>query len=631
MKILSCSDVHLTNYSAFNQPTEHKEIGSRLEKILKALDYFFEYGVKHKITKFVINGDLFDQRQRDNPTTLASIRYYLIEHFKHLEVANNEPYELYINVGNHDEFGRTSYPNAIQDFELYSDNQHKIYVFNDISMKCFDDSNLFFIPYSEHVDELKAGIKKSLKKWNNNKPITVFAHLGVTGGVQGRWHHRLSDAFNVYDLGWNNPNVRSIVLGHFHTKSTLYPNVKERVVLPSDTPSKHNTISLSTINTIEYNLKYLNLQVNYDKGLVKNRNVYSDPDGYMRVSLKDNINKYHSINVAHIIAYLKYGKDKLLGKQIDHINNKHGLYDNYPSNLQILSAKDNLKKEMSDNNKRIACKAKNYFTGTEIFAHSIYELSLRIKVSVSSISKCVQHKASLAGDFFVAPVNNSYNYDIGFNHFSIQGMKLDDNSYTPVFNVLADAERWLGLSVGNSNIGSVCRHRRKSCYGYTWWYVPKHPEVYYQGDLTELNFNDIQANGLGAPRGFDKIDTVTGKHKFIDLTKYADYPDNIPTFNLIDLDNPNQKVDYLNLLKQGNYLKLITKSKDTYDKVNQVIQKQPLSFNAQLVYQPEIKEQTDFKVQANSSSKELVAEYCKQHYPELKKQALNYLERASNQ
>lgn len=383
MKILSCSDVHLTNYSAFNQPTEYKEIGSRLEKILKALDYFFEYGVKHKITKFVINGDLFDQRQRDNPTTLASIRYYLIGHFKHLEVANNEPYELYINVGNHDEFGRTSYPNAIQDFELYSDNEHKIYVFNDVSMKCFDDSNLFFIPYSEHVDELKADIKKSLKQWNNGKPIVVFAHLGVTGGVQGRWHHRLSDAFNVTDLGWNNQNVKLITLGHFHTRSTV---------------------------------------------------------------------------------------------------------------------------------------------------------------------------------------------------------KQQDNK-----------------------------------------------EAFYQGDLTELNFNDIQANGLGAPRGFDEIDTVTGKHKFIDLTKYADYPDNIPTFNLIDLDNPNQKVDYLNLLKQGNYLKLITKSKDTYDKVNQVIQKQPLFFNAQLVYQPEIKEQTDFKVQANSSSKELVAEYCKQHCPELKKQALNYLERANNQ
>lgn len=373
----------MTNYSAFNQLTEHKEIGSRLEKILTALDYFFEYGVAHHITKFVINGDLFDQRQRDNPSTLASIRYHLIDLYKHLKVVNNEPYELYINVGNHDEFGRTPVPNAVQDFSFYSDENHLIHVFNEVTMKYFDDSNLFFIPYSEHVDDLKADIKKYLNKWDNNKPITVFAHLGVTGGVQGRWHHRLSDAFNVSDLGWNNPNVRSIVLGHFHTRSVV-------------------------------------------------------------------------------------------------------------------------KK---------------------------------------------------------------------------QGAK----------------------------------------------------EAFYQGDLTELNFNDIQANGLGAPRGFDEIDTVTGEHKFIDLTKYAKYPNNIPTFNLIDLDNPNQKVDYLDLLKQGNYLKLITKSKETYDKVNTVIQKQPLSFNAQLVYQPEIKEQTDFKVQANSSSKDLVAEYCDNHYPKLKKQALDYLERANNQ
>lgn len=238
MKVLVCGDVHLTNYSMFNRQTENNAIGSRLAYILKALDYFFEYGAKNGITKFVINGDLFDKRQSDNPSTMAMIRYHVIGKYIHLinysDELGGEPCELFINVGNHDSYGRVPYPNSVQDFNLYSDSEHLIHVFNEVSQKEFDDSNLLFVPYSEKVDELKQDIKDALTKWKNGNPTYVFAHLGVTGGVQGRWNHRLSDAFNVGDLGWNDDNVKLITLGHFHNRSIIKKQGKKQAYYVGD-------------------------------------------------------------------------------------------------------------------------------------------------------------------------------------------------------------------------------------------------------------------------------------------------------------------------------------------------------------------------------------------------------------
>lgn len=55
MKLLVCGDVHLTNYSDFNQPTNNPAIGTRLNNILTALYYFFDYGKQHDVDIFVIN------------------------------------------------------------------------------------------------------------------------------------------------------------------------------------------------------------------------------------------------------------------------------------------------------------------------------------------------------------------------------------------------------------------------------------------------------------------------------------------------------------------------------------------------------------------------------------------------
>lgn len=375
MKLLACGDIHLTNYSMFNKPTDTTGIGSRLAYILKALDYFFEYGKKHQINTYVINGDFFDKRQSDNPSVLAYIQNHFIEMYQNIAPDGSA---LLINTGNHDELSRVPYPNSISNFTKYSDTNHQIRVFDTVHTWVQDDDKdnlLMFIPYTEKVKEQKVEIQKQLKEYDKtNKHIIVFAHLGVDGAVQGRWSHRLSDAYNLDDLGWNDENVKSIVLSHFHKRQTLLSN------------------------------------------------------GYK--------------------------------------------------------------------------------------------------------------------------------------------------------------------------------------------------EAYYMGDLTELNFNDIQEDGTGAPRGFEEIDTTTGEHKFIDLTKE---PYNIPTFNQIDLDDGSNLE--LSTLNPNNYYKITTKDKETYEHLSKERESLENASNIQLVLIPQQIE-TQLDIDPTSSDKELVANYCEKNYPELKDKALEYLRKA---
>ena len=218
LKLLVCGDVHLTNYSNFNRPTDNPASGSRLEKILEALDYFFQYGNDHDIHTFVINGDLFDQRQRENPSTMAYIRNRILDAYHKVDTDKNI---LYLNVGNHDEQSQAITPNTLQDFWNYTTNSHFIQVMQDVTLITDYDHEYLFVPYSEDVQYLKDKINQILKEDPETYPITVFAHLGVEGGVQGRWDHRLSGAFNVADLGWNDPRVKDIILSHYHNRSTV--------------------------------------------------------------------------------------------------------------------------------------------------------------------------------------------------------------------------------------------------------------------------------------------------------------------------------------------------------------------------------------------------------------------------
>lgn len=373
-KIIVMSDVHLTNYSNFNYSTDNPLIGSRLYYILKGVEQYFNYGANNNISNYVINGDLFDKRQRENPSLMAYLNYFIINNFR-----NTTPYgsQLFMNIGNHEEGFRTINPNSISNFSAYSVPGHKIQICNDLInlFKINDTHAIVIIPYTEQIELQKEAINNLFNKIKTPN-ITVFAHLGVNGATQGRWNHRLSSAFNLQDLAWDNPDVKNIVLGHYHSR---------------------------------------------------------------------------------------------------------------------------------------------------------------------------------------------------------QSLKKQDNK-----------------------------------------------EAWYVGDLTELNFNDIQKNGYGAPRGFDVVDTEGG-HTFVDLTKA---PYNLPTFNSFDLDKDKISTDkIIDLLKHDNYVRLMVSDKDKYEKLSEIVAKEYPN-NIQLILKPQPKEHDDIKIDPNTTDNDLVAQYCEKHYPEIKDQALEYLRKA---
>lgn len=216
MKILSCGDIHFTNYTMYNKPIADKpESGTRLEDILTAFDMFAKYGYDHGIHTYMLNGDIFDSRQKDNPSTIAYVKERIYNAFNSQDVDTT----VYINVGNHDECGRDINPNSVSDFKLFSNKHHKFIVMEDaVNLIDFcDGTQALVVPYTEFVEEQK----KEIINTKLAKPTVVFAHLGVNGATQGRWNHRLGGAYNLDDLKYNDLNVKGVVLSHYHSRQFL--------------------------------------------------------------------------------------------------------------------------------------------------------------------------------------------------------------------------------------------------------------------------------------------------------------------------------------------------------------------------------------------------------------------------
>lgn len=347
MKLLVASDIHLTNYNAFNEEIlGQPQTGSRLECLLGALSYFFNYGRDHSILYYVINGDLFDKRQRDNPTTLAYIRARLAEYVSCL------PKEavVYLNVGNHDELGRDVYPNSLVDFS-YLDSRFavidKVQLFN-----LTDGSQLLFVPYTENVEQSKKEIKEVIEGMEG--PITVFAHTGVEGGVQGRWQHRLEGAYSLSDLGYDQPNVNAVILGHYHNRYFIKKRPKPAWYVGDLLGLSFNDLNkdgsgadrgFDEIDTLTGKHTFVNLsklyptfnQFDYDESKVS---AYQElaKDNYLKLVFSDNdtlsefmIGPYKDFNQAHVQLSISPAKtsENALEEELDHNASDYELVKSY--------------------------------------------------------------------------------------------------------------------------------------------------------------------------------------------------------------------------------------------------------------------------------------------------------------
>ena len=370
-------DIHLDTFSSFALPVDNPISNSRLENILGAMRLAFKTGAEQGITNYVINGDLFNQRLKVNP----SFFNYCIQSVVEMYRGCPDNSTLWITVGNHDSQTRFMKPNSVDILSSFSTENHKIIVAQDLVEvhKLEDETALALVSFTEDVESSKKMLSDQLDYVTKNKLKTVlFAHLGVTGGVQGRWQHKLSGAYNLADLGWNRKYITSIVLGHFHTRN-------------------------------------------------------------------------------------------------------------------VMKQKGNKK-------------------------------------------------------------------------------------------------------------------------------------AWYQGDLTELNFNDVNEDGTGAPRGFDIIDTETGESEFYDLS------DKFPKFIIYDLDQDKVNIDELIETMNNNYVKIVVHDKDVYQKLTKAYKEQhqegtPYA-NIQLKVEP--KQEQELEISATESDSDILGKYMDKFYQdkELKELALGYLERA---
>lgn len=217
MKILSASDIHLDTFAPFSHLVDNPISNSRLENILRGLHLFFKYGSENDIHTYVFNGDTFNNRLKMNP----NFYYYCVRNIIDEFSKSPKNSTLYINIGNHDEMTRFINPNSNEIFSDFSTEEHKIVVASkEAELYPIDkDSSIMLIPFTENITKSKESINNVLSSLDRD--TYVFAHLGVSGATQGRWSHKLEGSYNLDDLGWNNSHVKSIIVGHFHSRQSL--------------------------------------------------------------------------------------------------------------------------------------------------------------------------------------------------------------------------------------------------------------------------------------------------------------------------------------------------------------------------------------------------------------------------
>lgn len=230
MKFIVASDFHADLFNDYAQPTKDNSYGNndRFAHQIEVLKEVFNLAQQHQ-AGVIFNGDLYNQRRAINPIVFSSVAQVMREESQKLLDQFNLP--TLINVGNHDQQDNTQTPpNSVNILAVNS----SIQVFDKVTLhQVAKDEYLLFVPYSEDVDYLKQQIKDTLP-WTDKK-VTVVAHVGVAGSVQGRWNHRLGGAFTLSDL--QEDKAQAVVLGHYHKRQDL----SEKAFYVGNTvPMNHN-------------------------------------------------------------------------------------------------------------------------------------------------------------------------------------------------------------------------------------------------------------------------------------------------------------------------------------------------------------------------------------------------------
>lgn len=290
-KFLLFSDIHVH---------PHKHNNQRLNDCLSALDWVFREAKAHKVDAVLFGGDLLHDRQKIDSLTYMGT-------FKVLEKYQEEKFQVYLLLGNHDLwFGNSTkisstYPfGALKNFEVIDSTQ---------SRKICGDI-WHFMPYThDPIEELK---KLPLEEIASSY---LLGHLSIDGA-------RLNSAGSIADVSIENdgdmvkvgPSLfkgyKHAFFGHYHGAQKLAKNIEyigsplqlsfgeadeSKHIILLDTNLDDITYIENTFSPRHFYLTQDDYQ-SFDKDLLKNAFVDITISDITDVSLKKDLEKFSEEN-----------------------------------------------------------------------------------------------------------------------------------------------------------------------------------------------------------------------------------------------------------------------------------------------------------------------------------------------
>ena len=203
MKFLAFADLHCHNYSQFSTILPDGT-NSRLADCLDIFRQIREYGKEKGIKKVLFLGDLFNTR-----TKLAIDVYHKV--FDELVEMKIEGFEVYLIVGNHDQFLKSGALHSMRPMSSVAEViDGPAYI---------EELDTFAVPYIENLEARRRAI---LAAQDAGAGILAI-HSSVDGAKVGPTDLVLEEGLKLSDFGGN--KFRLVLLGHYHKSQKLAENI----------------------------------------------------------------------------------------------------------------------------------------------------------------------------------------------------------------------------------------------------------------------------------------------------------------------------------------------------------------------------------------------------------------------
>lgn len=237
-KFLIYTDVHFSEFSSIIR-SQGIEFSTRLENVVKSVDWAEDLAIKHNCDEVLCLGDFFDKPDLNSRelTALQNIKWANLPHT--------------FLIGNHE--------TSVKSLKFNSVTALKKFNFNIISkpeLKVGDNFNMLMLPYIEEDED-----RKTLKEYweevnspNDSKMRLVISHNDIAGIQYGMIISQ--HGFKLDDI---EANCRLFLNGHIHEGSTFCKNginlgnLTGQRLTEDATKYPHGAFILDTIeNTLDF-------------------------------------------------------------------------------------------------------------------------------------------------------------------------------------------------------------------------------------------------------------------------------------------------------------------------------------------------------------------------------------------